>query len=525
MNEQTLTSDVLIVGAGPSGLSCAIRLKQLNPKLSVYVIEKGADIGAHILSGNVFESSALEELLGGHHQAPLNTAVTEDCFWWLGEHNYWSLPVPASLNNNGNYIISLSELVRWLGEQAMQLGVDVFPGFSGAELVYDNNRVVGVKTGDMGRLQKGQPGPNFQEGVVIRSDHVVLAEGAKGSLSSEVIERYQLTHGRQQQTYGLGMKEVWRIPKEKHQPGKVIHTVGWPLDRRTYGGGFIYHWGADKVSLGLIVGLDYHNTWLDPFKEFQRFKTHSSVHTMIEGGNVQGYGARVINEGGYQAIPQLTFPGGMLVGCAAGFVNIAQIKGSHHAIRTGRLAAECIHSGDDFDAVVRSSQTVKELKKARNIRPGFYAGLWGGLLHAGCVSYLTRGYEPWTFKLRRDHQQTKTKDQSQKIVYPKPDGRYTFDRLTVLRWSNTNHSETEPKHLVLKNPSQAMAVNHAVYASPETRYCPANVYEVVLKDGKQTLQINAQNCLHCKACAIKDPTLNIIWQVPEGGGGPRYQSM
>ncbi|MGC6403714.1 MAG: 4Fe-4S dicluster domain-containing protein [Candidatus Comchoanobacterales bacterium] len=525
MDEQTLTCDVLIVGAGPAGLSCAIALKKRQPDCHVMIIEKGAELGAHILSGNVFDAHYLNELLGDDHHAPLDTPVVKDHFWWLGKQSYWSLPVPPTLNNKGNYIISLSSLVRWMGSYAEQLGVDIYPGFSGASLVVKQQRVVGITTGEMGCLKNGQPGPGYQAGVSILANHVVLAEGAKGSLSSEVIERFNLRTSCQPQTYGLGMKELWRLPKEQHQPGHVIHTMGWPMDQKTYGGGFAYHWGDDWLSLGFIVGLDYENPWLDPFKEYQKFKTHPEISKLITNGTVQGYGARVINEGGYQAVPKLTFPGGCLVGCAAGFVNIAQIKGSHHAIRTGHLAAKAILNNEDYDAMVREDDVMKSLKKARNIRPGFYGGLWKGLLNAGFVSYLTRGYEPWTLGLREDHLQTKPKDTMPKIQYPKPDGRYTFDRLTVLRWSNTNHTEGQPSHLVILDPSKPISLNYDQYGSPETRYCPANVYEILVLNGEKKLHINAQNCLHCKACAIKDPSLNIQWRVPEGGGGPRYQSM
>ena len=546
MARETMDYDVVIVGAGPSGLAAAIRLKQLaqaaGSELAVCVVEKGSEVGAHILSGAVFEPRALDELIPDWRArgAPLNTPATHDSVLFLTERRAIRLPTPPGMRNHGNYIISLGNLCRWLGQQAEALGIEIYPGFAAAEVLYDGDAVAGVATGDMGIGRDGQPTDAYQPGVELRGRQTLFAEGCRGSLTKTLFERFKLRDGVDPQTFGIGLKELWEIDPAKHKPGTVIHTLGWPLDRRTYGGSFLYHLENHQVAIGFVVGLDYDNPFLSPFEEFQRFKTHPAIRPMLEGGRRIAYGARALNEGGWQSIPKLSFPGGALIGCAAGFMNVAKIKGSHTAMKTGMLAAEAVFEalahaapGARVEAVgyrarFERSWVAAELKAVRNVRPAFRWGLWAGTLHAGLDTLLLRGREPWTLHHHPDHVRLKPAASAQRIEYPKPDGKISFDRLSSVFISNTNHEEDQPAHLKLKDPGLAIAVNWKLYDSPEQRYCPAGVYEIVddagVAGGKR-LQINAQNCVHCKTCDIKDPQQNINWVVPQGGGGPNYPNM
>jgi electron-transferring-flavoprotein dehydrogenase len=530
--------DVVIVGAGPAGLAAAIRLRQLAPEAAICVVEKGAEVGAHILSGAVIEPRALAELLPDWRErgAPLTTPAGTDKFVYLTAKGSVRLPTPPTMHNHGNYISSLGDVCRWLGQQAEALGVEIYPGFAAAELLEEEGRVVGIATGDMGITRDGTHGPNYAPGMELRARFTIFAEGCRGSLTKRLMARYRLNQGRDPQTYGIGIKEVWEIPAERHQPGLVMHTIGWPMDNATYGGSFLYHWGNNLVSYGMVVGLDYRNPWLSPFEEMQRLKTHRDMRPHFEGGRRVAYGARALVEGGFQSLPALTFPGGCLIGDTAGFLNVPKIKGTHTAMKSGMLAAEAVAEALADEAVVepaaypdklRASWLWDELHRVRNIRPGFAKwGLWGGLINAAVDTYVFRGRAPWT--LRHDHPDNASlmeADACQRIAYPKPDGVLTFDRLSSVFISNTNHDEDQPAHLKLRDPSVAIDVNWDLYRSPETRYCPAGVYEIVgAEAGEPRLQINAQNCVHCKTCDIKDPTQNIDWVTPEGGGGPVYPS-
>lgn len=535
--------DVVIVGGGPSGLAAAIRLKQraaaAGEELAVCVVEKGSEIGAHILSGAVFEPRALNELIPDWKEkgAPLNTPAVEDNFLFLTETGSFKLPTPPQMHNHGNYIISLGNLCRWLGQQAEELGVEIYPGFAAAEVLYDEDGAVkGIATGDMGISRDGEQTANYQPGVELHARQTIFAEGCRGSLSKGLMEKFSLRDGVDPQTYGIGIKELWEIDPAKHQAGKIIHTIGWPVKSDTYGGSFLYHLENNQIVVGYVIGLDYTNPHLSPFEEFQRFKQHPAVRPFFEGGRRVAYGARAINEGGWQSLPKLTFPGGCLVGCTAGFLNVPKIKGSHLAMKSGMLAADAVFdhltSGADskeataYSTAIENSWVAEELKAVRNIRPSFHYGLWAGLVYSAIDTYLFKGKAPWTFRNRADHSQLKKASEAPRIAYPKPDGKISFDRLSSVFLSATNHEEDQPIHLQLKDPSKAIAVNWSLYESPETRYCPAGVYEV-LDDpttGKR-LQINAQNCVHCKTCDIKDPTQNINWVVPQGGGGPNYPNM
>jgi electron-transferring-flavoprotein dehydrogenase len=535
---ETMAFDVVIVGAGPAGLAAAIRLKQLAPAASVCVVEKGGEVGAHILSGAVIEPRALGELLPdwAERGAPLTTPVREDRFLFLTASRAWKLPTPPQMHNEGNYIVSLGDVCRWLAQQAEAVGVEIYPGFGAAELLEADGRIIGVATGDMGIGRDGAPGPNYAPGMELHAAYTLFAEGCRGSLTKQLIARYQLREGRDPQTYAIGIKELWEIPPARHRPGLVEHSVGWPLDRATYGGSFLYHWGENLVSYGFVVALDYANPFLSPFEEMQRLKTHPALRGHFEGGRRLSYGARALNEGGLQSIPKLTFPGGALIGCAAGFLNVPKIKGSHTAMKSGMLAAEAVAealSGDRpaepsaYEAKLRASWVWEELAAARNIRPAFARlGLYGGLAYAGLDTYVLRGRAPWTLHHpHADHESLTPAAQATPIAYPKPDGVLTFDRLSSVFISNTNHEENQPAHLRLTDPARAVAVNWTTYRSPETRYCPAGVYEIVgAETAAPRLQINAQNCVHCKSCDIKDPTQNITWVTPEGGGGPNYPS-
>ncbi|ORZ32074.1 electron-transferring-flavo protein dehydrogenase [Catenaria anguillulae PL171] len=562
-------TDVLIVGAGPAGLSAAIRIKQLaqqeGKEIRVMVIEKGAEVGAHMLSGNVLEPRALNELFPEWKEmgAPLNTPVKEDKMMLLTKSSAIPLPAPPDMHNDGNYIISLNQFAKWLGEQAEALEVEIYPGFAGAKplLSADGTKLLGVQTGDMGINKDGTPSDNFEPGMQIRARVTLLAEGCHGSLSKQLIRHFNLREPDQFQTYGIGLKEVWEVPKEKHQPGLVMHSIGWPMDYKTYGGSFLYHWtdaaegGRHLVSVGLVVGLDYWNVNLRPYMEFQRYKHHPAIAKHLEGGKCISYGARALNEGGLQSIPQLAFPGGALVGCAAGFLNVPKIKGTHTAMKSGMLAAEQafgmlkdqpsvteseepqvdpIHLAG-YQKAFEESWIHKELNEIRNVRPSFHnpLGMWGGLLYSGLETMILRGRVPWTLQHKvRDHESLLPKDQCPPIEYPKPDGVLSFDLLDNVARTGTNHNHSQPAHLRPKDPEVQVRVNLPKYDGPEAKFCPAGVYEYVdaeqpytLSDGTKAdkkFQINFQNCIHCKTCDIKDPSQNIDWTTPEGSGGPTY---
>lgn len=534
--------DVIIVGAGPAGLSAAIKLKQLalaaQQELSVCILEKGAQVGAHILSGAVLEPRSLKELLPETWQeAPLDTLVNEDLFYFLTKKGSYKLPTPKPMHNEGNYIISLGELCIFLAQQAEALGCEIYPGFAAVQALYnDRNQVIGVATGSVGIDKNKEKTNNYQPGMHLLAKQTLLAEGCRGQLSQSLMTRYHLRDKSSPQTYGLGIKEIWQVKPEHHKPGRVIHTIGWPMDHATYGGSFMYHLSNHRVALGFVVGLDYKNPWLSPFAEFQRFKTHPLVQPVLTGGERISYGARALNEGGWQSLPKLTFPGGALIGDAAGFLNVPKIKGIHTAMQSGMLAAQACfealqqeHTSQielvDYSVKVKNSWLEKELYSVRNIRPGFKYGLIPGLINAAFETYITHGNSPWTLANHADHETLVPASKAKKIDYPKPDGVLTFDRLSSVFLSNTYHEENQPCHLVLKKPQLAIDINLKIYASPESRYCPAGVYEIVEEEQGPRLQINAQNCIHCKTCDIKDPRQNIVWHAPEGGGGPNYSGM
>ncbi|WP_380874921.1 electron transfer flavoprotein-ubiquinone oxidoreductase [Sphingomonas sp. DBB INV C78] len=545
---ESMTYDVVIVGAGPAGLAAAIRLKQLAEKagreLAVCVLEKGSEVGAHILSGAVVDPIALDELIPDWRDmdSPLTVPVVQNHHWILTEKKQFSMPhllMPPFMNNKGTYTLSLGNLCRWLAGQAEALGVEIFPGFAAAEVLFhEDGSVKGVATGDMGISREGEHKPDYQPGMELHAQYTFFAEGVRGHLSKELKRIFDLEADSQPQTYAIGIKELWDIPADKHVPGRVIHTQGWPLTEEV-GGGFLYHQANNQVALGFVVGLGYRNPHLSPFEEFQRWKQHPAIRAEIEGGRRVSYGARAINEGGWQAVPKLAFPGGALIGCSAGFVNVPRIKGSHTAMKTGMLAAEAafdeILSGRGakeltaYPEAVNNSWVAKELKKVRNAEPSIAKfGPILGTLYAGIDMWCHQlGITlPWTFKTHRDNEGLLHADHAPKINYPKPDGVISFDRLSSVFLSNTNHEEDQPVHLTLKDASVPVSVNLALYDAPEQRYCPAGVYEIVGQDaGDPRLQINAQNCVHCKTCDIKDPTQNINWVVPEGGGGPNYPNM
>ena len=544
MERETMEYDVVIVGAGPSGLSAAIRIKQLaaenDREVSVCLIEKGSEVGAHILSGAVIEPRALNELIPEWKErgAPLNTPATEDRFLLLTREISYRLPTPPQMNNHGNYIISLGNLCRWLATQAEELGVEIYPGFAAAEVLYnDGGAVVGVATGDMGVNREGQPTDQFAPGMELRARYTLFAEGCRGSLTKTLFERFNLCEGADPQTYGIGIKELWEVEPAKHVPGKIVHTVGWPLDPSTYGGSFLYHMENNQVAVGFVLGLGYANPHLSPFEEFQRFKTHPDIRPTFEGGRRIAYGARAISAGGIQSLPKLTFPGGALIGDTAGFLNMPKIKGTHTAMKSGMLAAEAVFAAvkagrgadevADYPDKLRQSWLWRELYDVRNIKPSFSWGLWAAIVYSALDTYLFRGKAPWTFHHKPDHAKLKKASECYKIDYPKPDGVISFDRLSSVFISNTNHEEDQPCHLTLKDASVPIQINLALYDAPEQRYCPAGVYEIVRDGdgGNPRLQINAQNCVHCKTCDIKDPTQNINWVTPQGGGGPNYPNM
>ncbi len=546
IERESMEVDVVIVGAGPSGLAAAIRLMQLatenDHELAVCVVEKGSEVGAHILSGAVLEPRALDELIPDWKDqgAPVNTPVTDEKMMFLSASGANSVPglfLPPPMHNKGNYIISLGNLCRWLGEQAEAMGVEVYPGFAAAEILYgEDGAIKGIATGDMGVLEDGQPGPNYQPGMELHSKYTFFSEGCRGHLGKQLKEKFDLEKDVQTQTYGVGIKELWEVEPENHQPGLIVHSAGWPLTNDIYGGSFLYHLEDNQVAVGFVVGLDYENPYLSPYNEFQRFKTHPAIRPTFEGGRRIAYGARALNEGGLQCLPKLHFPGGVLTGCDAGTLNMPKIKGTHTAMKSGMLAAEsafaAIAAGrandelTEYGNAFKKSWVQEELHTARNVRPSFKWGLWGGTLYTGIDQVLFRGKVPWTLKHHGiDHIALKKAAQCKKIDYPKPDGEITFDKLTNVSFSGTNHEEGQPSHLQLKDPEVPVKVNLGDYDGPEVRFCPAGVYEYIEEGGDTRLQVNSQNCVHCKTCDIKDPNQNINWVVPEGGGGPNYPNM
>jgi electron-transferring-flavoprotein dehydrogenase len=543
---ESMQYDVVVVGAGPAGLATAIRLRQLcaekGKEFSVCIVEKGSEVGAHILSGAVIDPRALAELFPEWKAqgAPLNQPVTEDRFLFLGETGSWKVPdwmLPGCFRNHGNYIASLGNVCRWLGTEAEAAGVEIYPGFAAAEVLYtEDGRVRGVATGDMGIGKDGARTARYQPGIELHARYTVFAEGCRGHLGKALEARYGLREGAGPQVYGIGLKELWEVDPSKHVPGLVVHTAGWPLDAETYGGSFLYHMENRQVAVGFVVGLGYRNPWLNPFEELQRYKTHPAIRGFFAGGRRIAYGARAICAGGLQSLPKLTFPGGALVGDDAGFLNAPRIKGSHAAIKSGMLAAEAAfealaagREGDElasYPEAFRSSWLHEELHRARNFKPLMSKGLYAGTLMVGVDQVVFRGKAPWTLPhAHADHETLAPRTAYRQIEYPKPDGTLTFDRLSSVFISNTNHEEDQPSHLRLRDPVVPVAINLPVYAGPETRYCPAGVYEFVTEAGAPRLQINAQNCVHCKTCDIKDPKQNIQWVVPEGGGGPNYPNM
>ena len=544
-DREAMEFDVVVVGAGPAGLAAAIRLKQLNPELGVVVVEKGSEVGAHILSGAVIDPMGLDRLLPEwrSEDTPIKTPVTDDRFYWLGPAGGLRVPnflLPPLMSNHGNFIVSLGNVCRWLASKAEALGVEIYPGFAAVEVLYgEHGEVVGVATGDMGVARNKEHKDSFTRGMELRAKYTLFAEGARGSLSKQLINRFELAKDREPQKFGIGLKELWKLAPEKHKPGLVQHTSGWPLDDSTGGGSFIYHLEDQQAVVGFVVHLNYRNPYVAPFEEFQRFKQHPLVRPTFEGGKRISYGARAISEGGWQSVPKLTFPGGALIGCAAGFINLPRIKGSHNAILSGMLAAEHVAAalregrvGDElagYENDWRDSEIGRDLKQVRNVKP-----LWSKL--GTTLGFALAGLDMWTntfgFSLfgtlrhgKPDAASLEPAAKFKPIVYPRPDGAVSFDKLSSVFLSNTNHEEDQPVHLIVRDMALQKSSEHDVYAGPSQRYCPAGVYEWVEEPSGPRFQINAQNCVHCKTCDIKDPNQNIVWVPPEGGGGPNYPNM
>ena len=546
-DRERMEYDVVIVGAGPAGLSAAIKLKQLsngsNKELSVCIVEKGPEVGAHILSGAVFETTALNELFPNWKDMPhpKMSAVTEEKFIFLNKNRSIKLPnifLPKTMKNHKNYIISLANMCRWLAEEAEKLGVEIYPGFAAKEVLFDNkDSVIGIATGDMGIDKNHEKTSAFEAGIELIGKYTLFAEGCRGHLGKQLIKKYNLDDGKSPQSYGIGLKEIWEIDSKNHKEGSIMHSAGWPLSSNVYGGSFLYHMDNNQISIGFVMGLDYQNPHLSPYEEFQKFKTHPEISKILKNGRRIAYGARALNEGGYQSLPKLYFPGGALIGCEAGTLNVPKIKGSHTAMKSGMLASETIYKNlkldptniidmKEYEDNFYSSWAGKELKYARNFRPGFKYGLLLGTILGAIDQKILNGKAPWTIKLdHADHKATKPAKKCPKIIYNKPDGIISFDRLTNLSFSGTNHSENQPCHLELINNDTPINHNLTIYNSPERLYCPAGVYEIIEDNNIKKLQINSQNCLHCKTCDIKDPSQNINWTSPEGGGGPNYPNM
>ena len=542
-DREKMEYDVVIVGAGPAGLSAAIKLKQLSKNISVCILEKGPEVGAHILSGAILEPRALNELFPNWKDMnpPNMSKVIKEDFLFLGNKSSFKLPnlfLPKTFKNDGNYIISLANLCRWLSEEAAKLEIEIYPGFPATEIIYDDeNRVKGVATGDMGIDKNGNKTSSYEPGIELIAKYTLFAEGCRGHLGKKIIKKYDLAKNSMPQSYAIGLKEIWEIPEENHSEGSVLHSAGWPLKNDTYGGSFLYHMSNNQISIGYVIGLDYKNPSLSPYNEFQKFKTHPKIKKLLSGGRRIAYGARALNEGGYQSLPKLYFPGGALIGCEAGTLNVPKIKGTHTAMKSGMLAAENIATSlgknyesdpllKNYEKDFYNSWAGKELKIARNFRPGFKYGLLIGTILGAIDLNIFKGKAPWTLKLSHsDHKATLKSHKCKKIAYEKPDNEITFDRLTNLSFSGTNHAENQPVHLQILDKNLPINYNLKEYNSPEQLYCPAGVYEIISENNEQKLQINAQNCLHCKTCDIKDPSQNINWIAPEGGGGPNYPNM
>ena len=546
ITREKMNYDLVIVGAGPSGLSAAINFKKLCKKngkdLSVCVVEKGSEVGAHILSGAILEPRALNELIKDwktDEDCPVKVPVKKESLKFLTETNSYEIPgifTPSVMHNKGNFIISLGNFCKWLAKKAEDLGVEIYPGFSASELLIENDKLNGIITGDLGIDKNGEKGPNFQPGIEIHSKYTLFAEGCRGHLGKRLINQFKLRQNSQHQTYGIGLKELWEVKPENSNPGEVFHSIGWPLDNETYGGSFLYHLDKNLVSFGFVIGLDYKNPHLSPYEEFQRFKLHPKIKHIFEGGRRISYGARALNEGGFQSLPKLSFPGGAILGCDAGTLNTPKIKGTHTAMKSGMIASDLVFKelisnsrNDEISNLNKSfmnSWAGQELKNARNVRPSFKYGLKIGMMLSGIDQIIFRGKAPWTLKhAEEDHLALKKKDEAKIIKYPKPDGKITFDRLTNVSFTSTYHEENQPCHLKLNDEKLAISNNLLLYDSPEQRYCPAGVYEILYDSGSPKLNINSQNCIHCKTCDIKDPLQNINWITPEGGGGPNYTNM